>query len=238
MTDTGMYHNVLLVEDEDGLRMTVGDRLRKDGFLVEFASDGDEAFEMATQAPFDLIILDITLPHRDGFTVCHDIRQAGLITPILMLTARAQTTDKVKGLRIGADDYVTKPFDMQELVARAEALIRRAPVRPTTNTGVFHAGSVRVDLRGTELTRDGKVVNLTAREFELLRYFIEHAETTLSRGELLRQVWGYSTEAFTRTVDVHVASLRQKLEKDPKQPKLIVTIQGLGYKFRSSPASS
>jgi two-component system alkaline phosphatase synthesis response regulator PhoP len=232
-----MYHNVLLVEDEEGLRMTVGDRLRKDGFLVDFAADGEEAFEKATQAPFDLIILDITLPLRDGLTVCHDIRQAGLITPILMLTARAQTADKVKGLRIGADDYVTKPFDMQELVARAEALIRRAPIRPASNIGVLHFGSLRVDLRGTELMRDGKVVNLTAREFELLRYFIEHAETTLSRGALLREVWGYSTEAFTRTVDVHVASLRQKLEQDPKQPKLIVTVQGLGYKFRSSPAS-
>jgi two-component system alkaline phosphatase synthesis response regulator PhoP len=233
-----MHHNVLLVEDEEGLRMTVGDRLRKDGFLVDYATHGEEAFEKATQIPFDLIILDIMLPDRDGFTVCHDIRKAGLITPILMLTARAQTTDKVKGLRIGADDYVTKPFDMQELVARAEALIRRAPIRPTTGADVLHFGSIRVDLRGKELTRDGKLVNLTAREFELLRYFVEHAETTLSRGELLKEVWGYSTDAFTRTVDVHVASLRQKLEKDPKQPKWIVTIQGLGYKFRSSPASN
>jgi two-component system alkaline phosphatase synthesis response regulator PhoP len=233
-----MYHNVLLVEDEEGLRMTVGDRLRKDGYLVDYANDGEEAFQRATQAPFDLIILDIMLPHRDGFTVCRDIRQAGLITPILMLTARAQTTDKVKGLRIGADDYVTKPFNMQELMARAEALIRRAPIRPTTSADVLHFGSLRVDLRGTELARDGKLVNLTAREFELLRYFIAHAETTLSRDELLKEVWGYSTDAFTRTVDVHVASLRQKFEKDPKHPKFIVTIQGLGYKFRSSPNSN
>lgn len=238
MHSVKMCHNVLLVEDEEGLRMTVGDRLRKDGYRVDYAMDGDDAFEKATQAPFDLIILDIMLPRRDGFTVCRDIRQAGLITPILMLTARAQTTDKVKGLRIGADDYVTKPFDMQELMARAEALIRRAPIKPTTSTDVFHFGSLRIDLRGTELARDGKLVNLTAREFELLRYFIEHGETTLSRDELLKEVWGYSTGAFTRTVDVHVASLRQKLEKDPKHPKFIVTIQGLGYKFRPSPSSN
>lgn len=233
-----MQHSVLLVEDEEGLRMTVGDRLRKDGYLVDYAADGEEAFEKAIQAPFDLIILDIMLRRRDGFAVCRDVRHAGLITPILMLTARAQTKDKVKGLRIGADDYVTKPFNMQELIARAEALIRRAPVRPETSTGVVRFGSLKVDLRGTELTREGKAVSLTAREFELLRYFIEHAEKTLSRGELLKEVWGYSTEAFTRTVDVHVASLRQKLEANPKQPKLIVTIQGLGYKFRPSPTSN
>src|SRR5580704_11539533 len=143
---TPVHDNVLLVEDEEALRMTVGDRLRNEGYVVEYATNGDEAFEKATLLPLDLIILDIMLPRRDGFTVCRDIRQAGLITPILMLTARAQTADKVKGLRIGADDYVTKPFDMQELMARAEALIRRAPVRPTTSTDVFHFGSLRIDL--------------------------------------------------------------------------------------------
>jgi two-component system, OmpR family, alkaline phosphatase synthesis response regulator PhoP len=224
--------NVLFVEDEEALRMTVGDRLRNEGYEVECAADGDEGFEKATQIPFDLIILDVMLPRKSGFVVCRDIRQAGLITPILMLTARGQTSDKVNGLKIGADDYVTKPFNMRELVARVEALLRRAPSRPVLQTGVVEFGSIHVDLVGTEASRDGKVVNLSAREFQLLRYFIEHRGATLSRDELLKQVWGYSADMYTRTVDVHVASLRQKLEDDPKQPKFILTVQGLGYKFK------
>jgi two-component system alkaline phosphatase synthesis response regulator PhoP len=173
------------------------------------------------------------LPKKSGFDVCRDIRKAGLITPILMLTARGQTSDKVNGLKIGADDYVTKPFHMQELVARVEALLRRAPIRPAVQAGVSEFGSVRVDLLGTEATRDGKSVNLSAREFQLLRYFMEHRGATLSRDELLKQVWGYSADMYTRTVDVHVASLRQKLENDPKQPQYILTVQGLGYKFKA-----
>jgi len=227
-----MRGNVLFVEDEEALRMTVGDRLRNEGYEVECAADGDEGFEKATQIPFDLIILDVMLPLKSGLVVCRDIRQAGLITPILMLTARGQTSDKVNGLKIGADDYVTKPFNMRELMARVEALLRRAPSRPAAQSGVFEFGSIRVDLVGTEATRDGTVVNLSAREFQLLRYFIEHRGATLSREELLKQVWGYSADMYTRTVDVHVASLRQKLEDDPKQPKFILTVQGLGYKFK------
>ena len=169
-----MRANVLFVEDEEALRMTVGDRLRNEGYAVECAADGDAGFEKATQIPFDLIILDVMLPHKSGFDVCRDIRQAGLITPILMLTARGQTSDKVNGLKIGADDYVTKPFNMLELMARVEALLRRAPSRPAAQTGAFNFGSVLVDLVGTEATRDGQVLNLSAREFQLLRYFIEH----------------------------------------------------------------
>jgi two-component system alkaline phosphatase synthesis response regulator PhoP len=138
--------------------------------------------------------------------------------------------DKVLGLKIGADDYVTKPFEMLELMARVEALLRRAPAKPVAQE-VHQFGNLRVDLRGTEVTRAGDPVNLSAREFQLLRYLIERPGKTISRDELLREVWGYSTETFTRTVDVHIASLRQKLEQDSKQPHLIVTVQGLGYKF-------
>jgi two-component system alkaline phosphatase synthesis response regulator PhoP len=228
-----MRGNVLFVEDEEALRMTVGDRLRKEGYAVESAANGEEGFVKATQLPFDLIILDVMLPKKSGFDVCRDIREAGLITPILMLTARGQTSDKVNGLKIGADDYVTKPFNMQELMARVEALLRRAPIRPAAQAAVSEFGSIHVDLTGTEATRDGKTVNLSAREFQLLRYFIEHRGATLSRDELLKQVWGYSADMYTRTVDVHVASLRQKLEDDPKQPQFIVTVQGLGYKFKA-----
>jgi DNA-binding response OmpR family regulator len=228
-----MRGNVLFVEDEEALRMTVGDRLRNEGYAVDYAANGDEGLEKASQLPFDLIILDVMLPKKDGFDVCKEIRKAGLITPILMLTARGQTSDKVNGLEIGADDYVTKPFNMLELMARVGALLRRAPIRPAGQTGVFDFGSIHVDLVGTEATRDGMPVNLSAREFQLLRHFIEHRGATLSREELLKQVWGYSADMYTRTVDVHIAGLRQKLEDDPKQPKFILTVQGLGYKFKA-----
>jgi two-component system, OmpR family, alkaline phosphatase synthesis response regulator PhoP len=165
----------------------------------------------------------------DAGYVCKSFRMAGVVVPILMLTARGQTIDKVLGLKIGADDYLTKPFDAMELLARIEALLRRANVPAAV--GVHRFGSLQVNLRGTSVNRGGKVVPLSAREFQLLRYFVEHPGTTLSRDILLKEVWAYSTEAFTRTVDVHVASLRQKLEEDPKKPSLIVTVPGLGYKF-------
>ncbi len=227
-----MPDNILLVEDEEALRMTVGDRLRKEGYAVDYADNGDEGLTKACQLPFDLILLDVMLPGRSGLEVCEAVRQAGLITPILMLTALGRTADKVAGLRIGADDYLTKPFAMQELVARVEALLRRAPNRPSA-AGVTHQfGSVSVDVRGTVATRDGARVALSAREFQLLRYFLERPGATLSREELLTQVWGYSGKMFTRTVDVHVASLRQKLETEPKHPRFLLTIQGLGYKFQ------
>jgi two-component system alkaline phosphatase synthesis response regulator PhoP len=224
---------ILLVEDEEALRMTLGDRLRKEGYVVDCAADGDEGFERTTAGPYDLVILDVMLPKRDGLKVCRDIRAAGLITPVLMLTARGRTSDKVDGLKIGADDYVTKPFKMAELLARVEALLRRAPVRPEPRTPVHAFGDIRVDVRATEVTRGGVPVGLSAREFQLLRFFLEHPNTTLSRQDLLTRLWGYSASAFTRTVDVHVAALRQKLEDDPKQPRFFVTVQGLGYKFRS-----
>jgi len=172
------------------------------------------------------------LPKRDGLDVCRDIRGSGLITPVLMLTARGRTSEKVNGLKIGADDYVTKPFKMPEILARVEALLRRAPTRPAAPNAVSEFGRVRVDDRGTEVMRDGKVVDLSAREFQLLRFFLENKGTTLSREDLLTRVWGYSASMFTRTVDVHVASLRHKLEDDPRQPRFFVTVQGLGYKFK------
>jgi two-component system, OmpR family, alkaline phosphatase synthesis response regulator PhoP len=225
-----MQPNILFVEDEEALRMTVGDRLRNEGYSVSCAVDGDEGFDKAMHLPFDLIVLDLMLPRCDGLTVCHDIRQAGLATPILILTARGQTMDKVAGLKTGADDYVTKPFNMQELMARIEALLRRAPSQRSKD-GLYQFGSVRVDRRGTEVTRGGRLVDLSTREFQLLQYFIDHAGATLSRERLLTDVWGYSAQAYTRTVDVHVSSLRQKLEDNPKQPIFIQTIQRVGYKF-------
>jgi two-component system, OmpR family, alkaline phosphatase synthesis response regulator PhoP len=223
--------NILLVEDEEALRMTLSDRLRNEGYVVDFAVDGDEGLDKATGLPFDLIILDIMLPHRNGLDVCRDIRGAGLATPILLLTARDQTIDKVLGLKLGADDYVTKPFDTLELMARVEALLRRRPSARTSQT-IYQRGPLRMDIRKTEVTCDGNPVLLSAREFQLLRHFMEHPGATLSRNELLREVWGYEDGTFTRTVDVHIAGLRQKLEKDPKRPETIVTVPGMGYKLK------
>jgi two-component system alkaline phosphatase synthesis response regulator PhoP len=229
-----MNERILLVEDEEALLMTLTDRLRNEGYSVEVARNGDEGYNHGTRDVFDLIILDVQLPKRNGFDVCRDIRQAGVATPVLMLTARAQTVDKVVGLKIGADDYVTKPFEMMELMARIEALLRRAPMRVQEPEEVQQFGDLKIDLRGTEVFRDGKNVALSAREFQLLRYLVENRGKTVSRGELLKEVWGYNAETYTRTVDMHVASLRQKIEDDPKQPQLVVTVPGLGYKFASA----
>jgi len=205
---------------------------RKDeGYWVESARDGRQGLDRTLNDPFDLVILDVMLPQKSGVDVCRDRRQNGLAVPILMLSARSQTVDKVLGLKIGADDYVTKPFDMLELLARVEALLRRAPSTPASLGTVHQIGPIRVDLRRTQVWRDRQPVALAAREFQLVRYFIEHRGATLSRSELLEQVWGYGSTTGTRTVDVHVAGLRQKLESDPKQPRLILTVLGLGYKF-------
>jgi two-component system, OmpR family, alkaline phosphatase synthesis response regulator PhoP len=230
-----MNENILIVEDEEALRMALGDRLRSEGYVIDFAVDGEQGMEKATQLPFDLIILDIMLPLRSGLEVCTDIRRAGLATPVIILTARSQTSDKVVGFHLGADDYVTKPFDTLELMARIKALLRRAPIRTSTvsrgGSGVHQFGTITVDVPGTVVTRDGENVYLTAREFELLRYFVEHPGITLSRQDLLREVWGHDANTLTRTVDVHVASLRRKLESVPQRPRMILTISGLGYKF-------
>ena len=226
-----MNKHILLVEDEEALRMTLSDRFESEGYQIECAADGKAGYEVAMRGSYDLILLDVMLPKKNGFDVCRDLRKAGNVIPILMLTARGQIIDKVLGLKIGADDYLTKPFEMMELIARVEALLRRAPFVQIEQNGIHEFGPLRIDLRGTSVSRDGRIVPLSAREFQLLRYFVEHRGATLSRDVLLKDVWGYNADAFTRTVDVHVASLRQKLENDPKQPALIVTVLGLGYKF-------
>ncbi|MGC2194018.1 MAG: response regulator transcription factor [Terriglobales bacterium] len=227
-----MNEKLLLVEDEQALRSTLSVRLRGEGYVVDTAADGIEGFEKATTEPFDLIILDVMLPLRSGLDLCRDIRQAGLATPIMFLSARHQTYDKVVGLKLGADDYVTKPFKAIELIARIEALLRRVPIR--SGQGVHQFGSIRADLRRAEVTRDNKPLYLSAREFQLLRYFIERAGSSIPRVELLRSVWGYENGTLTRTVDMHVASLRDKLEENPRHPVLIVTVPGVGYKFVGS----
>jgi len=227
---TTMNEQILLVEDEEALGMTLADRLHSEGYVVDVAVDGQEGLNKATSLPFDLIILDLMLPRRSGLDVCRDIRLAGLATPILVLTARGHTVDKVVGLNLGADDYVTKPFDTLELMARIAALLRRTHPKPSHC--VLQSGSLRMDVRATEVTRDGIKVGLSAREFQLLKHLMEHTGETLSRDELLQDVWGYEEGTLTRTVDVHIGGLRQKLERDPKHPELILTVVGHGYKFK------
>lgn len=230
-----MNENILFVEDEEELCLTLGDRLRSEGYIVNIAADGKSGMEKASTLPFDLIILDVMLPYQSGFDICTDLRRAGLATPILFLTARGQTAEKIVGLKLGADDYVTKPFDTFELMARIEALLRRAPVKQESAQAhtpvMYQFGTVVIDVRRSMVTRDDEPVKLTAREFSLLRYFAEHPGITLSRDELLQHVWGHRSGMFTRTVDMHVASLRQKLEPTPKTPEMIVTVPGIGYRF-------
>jgi two-component system alkaline phosphatase synthesis response regulator PhoP len=227
-----MNESILLVEDELALRTTLSDRLRSEGYVVEAAVDGFEGFDKASNKPFDLVILDIMLPRRSGLDVCRDLRTAGIATPILILTVRNETVDKVVGLKLGADDYLTKPFESIELLARIEVLLRRAPTH--SGHGLFQFGPVCIDLRRGEITRHQHPVYLTAREFQLLRYLIERVGSTVPRDELLRSVWGYGATVYTRTVDTHVFSLRQKLEENPKNPELILTVPGVGYKFVGS----
>jgi two-component system, OmpR family, alkaline phosphatase synthesis response regulator PhoP len=221
---------ILLIEDEPGIVLTLTDRLVREGYSVESAADGESGLERATSDAFDLLLLDLMLPRMSGFDVCQELRKRGIETPIIMLTARGQVVDKVVGLKLGADDYVTKPFEMAELVARVEAHLRRTPLVPHPAEGCAF-GDVRVDFRKAEATKAGAPLELSAREFQLLRYFLEHRGATLTRDELLNEVWGYNSMPSTRTVDVHVAWLRQKIEPNPRHPQFILTVHGMGYKF-------
>ena len=221
---------VLLVEDEPGLVLTISDRLKSEGYEVGVAQDQPLGFTLATQNRWDLMLLDVMLPGGSGFDLVRDIRDRGVDTPIIMLTARGEIVDRVLGLKLGADDYLTKPFDMLELLARIEAHMRR---RAASGSGVYEhrVGEIVIDTRKAEVTRAGRRLDLSAREFLLLKYFVEHADETLSREKLLNEVWGYFSMPSTRTVDVHVAWLRQKIEASPKHPRHLLTIHGLGYKF-------
>jgi DNA-binding response OmpR family regulator len=220
---------VLIVEDEEALRLGLSDRLRSEGYEVATAADGDLGFERARGEPFALLILDVMLPGRSGFDVCRDLRREGVAVPILMLTARGEVIDRVLGLKLGADDYLVKPFATMELLARVEALLRRA--QPDTEGGTFAFGEVRIDFRRMEVTRAGEPEELSALEFRLLRFLIEHRGEVLSRERLLDEVWGYDAEVYSRTVDQHVATLRKKLEPSPRRPRHLVTVHGAGYKL-------
>ena len=223
---------ILLIEDEIGIRMTLADRLTAEGYEVEQAGDGKTGYERGREGGIDLIVLDLMLPGKPGLEVCRDLRAEGVSTPLLMVTAKGQLSDKIQGLRTGADDYMVKPFEMLELLARLEALIRRDRVAwPTPEPEDYRFGDVRLDPKQAAAFRRGKRLKLSAKEYHLLLYFLEHPRQTLSRDVLLRDVWKYRSGLSTRTVDVHVGWLRQKIEEDSRKPRWIVTRHGLGYIF-------
>ena len=226
-----MNERILVIEDEPGLRQSLVDCLLKRQYQVDSARDGKTGLEVATQSPFDLIILDIMLPSMNGLEVCGSLRRLRINTPILMLTARGKLTDKIVGLREGADDYMTKPFEMEELLARLEALLRRSSLTARAQQEVYDIDAIQIDFKNSRIIRDGRMTDLSEREARLLRYFLEHRGEVLTRRELLHAVWGYNFAPLSRTVDVHVAWLRQKLEDDPREPRLILTIHGRGYRF-------
>jgi len=221
---------ILLVEDEESLVLTLSDRLLAEGYRVEACGDGESGLELAAAGGFDLAILDVMLPGIDGFEVCRELRRRGRTLPILMLTARSQVVDKVVGLKLGADDYLAKPFEMVELLARIEALLRRV-ASGSPKADVYAFGDVRADFSRAEVLRGGSPVPFSGMELRLLRCFVQHRGTVLSRDRLLDEVWGYDASPFSRTVDVHVAALRQKIEPNPSHPVYIVTVHRLGYRF-------
>jgi len=227
-----MPHKILMIEDEPGLVLTVGDRLVADGYIFESCQDGIDGEKLAKTGSYDLILLDVMLPRKDGFAICKALRTENISTPILMLTARSQLNDKVSGLKLGADDYLCKPFEMAELTARIEALLRRAEASAhAIEVTPQQQGDLVIDLkRGFIIYKDTEF-SLSAQEIKLLDYFYRHVDTIISREELLNSVWGYDAEITTRTIDVHVARLRQKMGDVKDIPKYIHTVRGIGYKF-------
>jgi len=226
----GAMKRILVVDDEPTLVATLRYNLEREGYQVVTASDGDSGLSLARSDRPDLVILDLMLPVIDGFEVCRLLRRE-MTVPILMLTAKADEVDKVVGLELGADDYVTKPFSMRELLARVRALLRRAETAPTVDVELLAAGNLQVDLRRREASRQGRVLTLKPKEYELLLFLLRNRGRAFTREQLLDQIWGYDFAGDTRTVDVHMRWLRQKIEDEPAKPTRLITIRGVGYRF-------
>ena len=220
--------SILVVEDEPAIATGLKDDLEVDGYHVDVAEDGVAAMDAVARKPYDLVLLDVMLPKKDGFSVCRELRASGLRTPIILLTARGEEADKIRGLNLGADDYVTKPFSPRELNARIQAVLRRSPAA-TGNVRKF--GNVVVDFKRGEVTRAGTRIELTALEFKLLTAFLEHAGAVLSLDNLIEIVWGKDVFLTDRVVYTHVNNLRSKIEENPSRPRHIVSLRGLGYRF-------
>ncbi|HTG36379.1 MAG TPA: response regulator transcription factor [Thermoanaerobaculia bacterium] len=228
-----MTTRVLIVEDDEAMSIALRDGFQYEGYSVTVAKDGESGLQLATEEPPDLILLDVMLPKMTGLDICKNLRGGGSAVPIIMLTARGQEIDKVLGLKLGADDYITKPFGFMELLARAEAVLRRSnPVQPAPSAvEAYRFGDVSVDFRRHEAHKADQPVDLSPREFQLLGFFIQHRGEVITREKLLDTVWDYNSIPFTRTVDMHIAKLRKKIEDNPSDPRHIVTVHRLGYKF-------
>jgi DNA-binding response OmpR family regulator len=221
---------ILIVEDEPNMVAGLRDNFEYEGYEVLTAADGVEGLERALNEGPDLVVLDVMMPRMSGLDVCKQLKAKRPSIPIIMLTARGQEVDKVVGLELGADDYVTKPFSIRELLARVKAVLRRARPLPKQQER-YTFGEVEVDLKSCQVTRKGASVEVSSKEFELLKFFLCHSGETLSRDKLLEEVWGYDRFPTTRTVDAHIVRLRQKLEPKPEEPRFILTVHGTGYKF-------
>lgn len=231
-------NKILIVEDEAHMRMGLRDNLEFEGYQVQVAEDGAKGWAILQKDSFDLILLDVMMPNMSGFDVCKAARKAGISTPIIFLTAKGEEIDKVLGLEIGADDYMTKPFSLRELLARVKAVLRRAPVssevsssKTSGNDEDITIGRLRVNFHKYEAWEDGEEVKMSHKEFEVLHYLLDHPNEVVSRYDLLNEVWGYDSAPTTRTVDNFILRLRQKMEANPNDPKIILTVHGVGYKL-------
>ena len=225
-----MMRKVLIVEDDQAMAVALRDGFTYEGYTVQVARDGSAGLRLAQEKGLDLVILDVMLPRMSGLDVCRQLRGEGNQTPIIMLTARGQEIDKVLGLKTGADDYVTKPFSFLELMARVEAVLRRA-AKPSEQIETVEFGDVAVNFKTFEAAKGGRAIELSPREFKMMKYFVEHRGEVVSRDQLLDHVWGYDGLPLTRTVDMHIAKLRQKIEDTPSDPHHIITVHRVGYKF-------
>jgi two-component system alkaline phosphatase synthesis response regulator PhoP len=222
---------ILIVEDDEAMANALRIGFEHEGYSVSQARDGAEGLRMASEEQYEIIILDVMMPKMSGLDVCQQLRKSNNTTPIILLTARGQEIDKVVGLKIGADDYVTKPFSFLELLARAEAVQRRGKTQQPADLDFYEFGDVAIDFKRHEAKKNGKSIELTVREFHLLKYFIQHKGEIVTRDQLLDAVWGYNSFPVTRTVDTHLGKLRQKIEDTPNEPHFIITVHRLGYKF-------
>ncbi len=229
--------HILIIEDEANMRRGLVDNLRFEGYTTAEAADGAEGLALILSTPCDLILLDVMMPKMNGFDVCRRVREAGITAPIVMLTAKGEEFDRVLGLELGADDYITKPFSLRELLARVKAILRRTERDPSGAGSRILIGKLLVDFDSYSASDSGKEVSLTHKEFEVLHHLFKHRGKTVSRDQLLTDVWGYDESISTRTIDNFILKLRQRIEYDPARPRIILTVHGIGYKLLSPGAS-
>jgi DNA-binding response OmpR family regulator len=235
-----MRQRILVIEDEPSLGMAIRDELEFEGFEASVVEDGKAGLDRILAGPPDLVVLDLMLPGRSGFEICREVRGRGMATPIIMLTARAQEVDRIRGLELGADDYMVKPFSLAELLARIRAVLRRTQGtnRMGAGTEILEVGELRLDVRKQEVLKRGRRIELTHKEFQLLEFLLRHPGEVISRDEFLRQVWGEDTYVTPRTVDTHMATVRKKIEDEADRPRYIQSVRGAGYKLNEDPGGS